>query len=76
MYKYGFLFLLSALTKLWLSVYIVEYHLLRKLEITGSVEGTVYSNLNELVVNIIIIEFVIALILLGISVFKKNKQAP
>lgn len=73
MYKYGFLFLLSAITKLWLSVHITEYFLLKELEVTGRVEGTIYTNLNDLVVNVIIIEFVIALILFCISIFQKKK---
>jgi hypothetical protein len=76
MYKYGLLFLLSGLTKLWLSIYITEYFLLKELEITSRVEGTIYSNLNGLVLNLIIIEFMISLILFGISIFnKKNRDS-
>lgn len=74
MYKYGFVFLLSALSKLWLSIYITNYFLIRELEITGRIEGTIYSNINSLVIAVIIIEFMISLILFSISIFnKKNK---
>ncbi len=71
-FKYGLIFLLSALSKLWVSIYVTKYFLLRELEVMKEVEGTVYSNFDSLVLTVIIIEFVISLILISVSIFSRN----
>lgn len=73
MLKYGLIFLLSAFTKLWLSIYMTDYYLMRQLEVFGSREGTVISNINNLVLIIIIIEILISVTLFFAWFKDKNK---
>lgn len=39
MYKYGLLFLVSALTKLWISIIYTKNYMLKILDIEGKLEG-------------------------------------
>lgn len=64
MRKMGFCFVLAGLTKLWLSIYLSDFYLLRKLEVGGSAEGDAFEVIPDLVWWIIILEFIIGIVLI------------
>lgn len=73
MYKYGLLFLVSALTKLWISIIFTKNYMLKIFEIEGKLEGGVIDHLDKYLIIIIVIEFVISMICFLID-FIKNKN--
>lgn len=60
----GFCFVLSGFTKLWLSIYLSDFYLIKKLEISGSAEGDAFEIIPDLVWWIIILEFIIGIVLI------------
>ncbi|HAK99864.1 hypothetical protein RCC94_02620 [Exiguobacterium acetylicum] len=64
MRKMGFCFVLVALTKLWLSIYLAEFYFLRKLEVYNSVEGDAMDMIPSIIWWIIILECIIGVALI------------
>lgn len=75
MYKYGFLFLVLALTKLWTSIIFTKYYMLKILDIEGKIEGGVIDYLDNSLIIIIVIELVISIICFCIYFIKGSKNA-
>lgn len=73
MYKYGLLFLVSALTKLWISIIYTKNYMLKILDIEGKLEGGVIDYLDNSLIIIIVIEFIISMICFYIYFIKKQK---
>ncbi len=61
LYKIGFYFVLASFTKLWLSIYLSDFYLLKTLEITKQAEGDGFSIIPEIAWWIIILEFIIGI---------------
>lgn len=64
MRRLGLIFVLAALTKIWLSVYLTDFYLLRMLEINGSLEGDWFSNTPITIWLVVAIELIIGLVLI------------
>lgn len=71
MRQIGFIFILSALTKLWASVYLTEFYLLKTLEVTQQYEGDALTNIPTIVWFVIFSEILIGLLL----IFFKSKKS-
>jgi len=74
MYKYGFLFLVLALTKLWISIIFTKNYMLKSLEIEGRLEGGLIDHLDNFLIIIIVIEFVISILCFFIYFIKKQSN--
>ncbi|GEM_PF-4401889 len=72
MYKYGLLFLFGALTQYFIALYWTQYLMLKKLEITNSVSGSIVENIPLEFWIIYNVELIIAGILILISLFKSK----
>jgi len=62
--KIGFLFLLASFSKLWLSIYLTDFYMLKKLDVYGSIGENGFSAVPNLVLWIIGLEFVIGILLI------------
>ncbi|WP_149427097.1 hypothetical protein [Exiguobacterium acetylicum] len=74
MRKMGFCFVLVALTKLWLSIYLAEFLFLRELEVYKSVGGDAIDMIPSLTWWIILLEFIIGITLIVTDGKRKLKQ--
>lgn len=74
MRKMGFCFVLVALTKLWLSIYLSEFYFLKKLEVYKSVEGDAFDMIPSLSWWIIILECIIGVALIITDGKRRLKQ--
>lgn len=72
MYKYGLLFLVLALTKLWMSIIFTKHYMLKVLDTQGFIEGGVIDNIDNSILVIIIVEFAISIIFFSIYLLKKK----
>lgn len=72
MYKYGLLFLFGAFTQYFIALYWTQYLMLKKLEITNSVSGSIVENIPPEFWMIYNAELIIAGILIAISLFKSK----
>ena len=73
MYKYGFLFLIMALTKLWISIIFTKNYMLKVLDVEGIIEGGVIDYLDNYLIVIIIVEFLISIVCFCAYFIKKGK---
>ena len=64
MRKTGFYFLLAGFTKLWLSMYLSDFYLLKKLEVYGSAGENGFAAIPSLVLWIIVLEVLIGIVLI------------
>ena len=70
----GFLFVLAGLTKIWLSIYLSDFYLLKKLQVSGSAEGDAFEVIPDLAWKVIIVEFIIGIILIVVDRKKKIEK--
>lgn len=64
MCKTGFYFLLAGFTKLWLSMYLSDFYLLKKLEVYGSAGENGFAAIPSLVLWIVVLEVLIGIVLI------------
>ena len=64
MRKTGFYFLLAGFTKLWLSMYLSDFYLLKKLEVYGSAGKNGFAAIPSLVLWIVVLEVLIGIVLI------------
>lgn len=64
MRKTGFYFLLAGFTKLWLSMYLSDFYLLKKLEVYGSAGENGFAAIPSLVLWIVVLEVLIGIVLI------------
>lgn len=72
--KMGFCFVLAALTKMWLSIYLSDFYLLKELDVTGSSEGDAFEAIPDLAWRIIAVELVIGIVLIVLDRKKKVEK--
>ena len=72
--KMGFCFVLAALTKMWLSIYLSDFYLLKELDVTGSSEGDAFESIPDLAWKIIAVELVIGIVLIVLDRKKKVEK--
>lgn len=70
----GFCFVLAALTKMWLSIYLSDFYLLKELDVTGSSEGDAFESIPDLAWKIIAVELVIGIVLIVLDRKKKVEK--
>ncbi len=73
MSKVGFYFVLASFTKLWLSIYLSDFYLLKLLQVSGSAEGDAFDVIPSIAWWVIILEFIIGVVLI-ISDRKKKTE--
>lgn len=76
MRKTGFYFLLASFTKLWLSLYLTNFYMIKKLEVYGSIGENGFAAIPTLVLWIIGLEFIIGIVLIisGEKLFGSDKK--
>lgn len=72
--KVGFYFVLAGLTKMWLSIYLSDFYLLKQLQVSGSSEGDAFEMIPDLAWKVIITEFIIGIILIVVDRKKKIEK--
>lgn len=70
----GFCFVLAALTKMWLSIYLSDFYLLKELDVTGRSEGDAFESIPDLAWKIIAVELVIGIVLIVLDRKKKVEK--
>ena len=70
----GFFFVLAGLTKMWLSIYLSDFYLLKQLQVSGSAEGDAFEMIPDLAWKVIITEFIIGIILIVVDRKKKTEK--